>query len=87
MTEKYKGQSEVEYQKAKRQFTSEVNFLLTGAEIHDSGRFWALEGYAIIAHVEYSTKNGLEQKISNKASEKACLEIHIFYLHTCLCVF
>lgn len=58
VTEKYKGQSEAESQKPKYkgQCTSGMNSLLTGAWIDDSGRFWALEGYAIIAHVEYSIK-------------------------------
>lgn len=58
-----------------------------GAGIDDSGRFWALEGYAIIAYVKYSRKSGLEQKMSNKAPEKARLKMHIFYRHTCLYVF
>lgn len=61
--EMYKDQSEAECQKAKDQCTSELNSLLTGAGIDDSAQFWVLEGYAIIAHVEYSRKNGLEQKI------------------------
>lgn len=86
-TAKYKDQSEAECQKAEGQRTSKVNSLLTGAGIDDSGRFWALEGYAIIDHVEYSRKNDLEQKISNKALENACLKMHICYLHTCLYVY